>query len=248
MSATAAQARPGGPVRLEAPKAIKPRRRQGLIGLGVALVAVGALTAGWLVQSTTTSAQVLALTRDVAHGAQISAADLATVPLQSSPVLRTVAASDLEQVVGRVATSDLKAGSLLAPDSYADKLVPGEGRSLVGVSLDAAHRPGVDLHADDKVRFVQAPSAGGDVKDTSTDVSVDAVVVSTTAGDSTTGSTIVVNVEVDADDAAVLAALGASGRATLLVDAPGARPTKPTPSSPSTSAPEPDAGPEPGEG
>ncbi|MDR3068443.1 MAG: SAF domain-containing protein [Cellulomonas sp.] len=222
MSATA-QVR--GPARLEAPKAIKPRRRHGLIGLGVALVAVGALAAGWLVQSTTTSAQVLAVARDVAKGDQIGASDLAAVPVQGSPMLRTVAAGDLDKVVGQVATMDLRSGSLLDPGSFADKLTPGEGKSLVGISLDEAHRPGVALHAGDTVRFVQAPVASGDVQSSSLDVA--AVVVSTTTGDSTTGSTMVVNVEVDSDDAATLAALGASGRAVLLVDAPGFRPGRP---------------------
>lgn len=240
MSTTAQQPRPGGPVRIEAPKAIKPRRRHGLIGLGVALVVLGALAAGWLVQTSSTASQVLAVKRDVAKGAQISAGDLVAVPMQDSSMLHTVAAGDLDKVVNNVATSDLRAGSLLAPDSYASTLTPGDGKSLVGISLDAAHRPGVALHAGDTVRFIQAPIASGDVP--STEVSVAAVVVSTTAGDSTTGSTLVVNVEVDVNDAARLAALGASGRATLLIDAPGARPTKPAPASTPESVPDPESG------
>lgn len=240
---TVTQARPGGPVRIEAPKAIRPRRRHGVIGLGVALVAVGALTAGYLVQSTTASANVLVIAQDVARGERISASDLVAVPVQGSSLLRTVAADDVEKkVVGKIATMDLRTGSLLAPDSYADKLTPDVGKSLVGISLDAAHRPGVDLSAGSPVRVVQAPSTGGDMD--SSGIEVSAVVLSTTAGDSSTGSVVVVNVEVDVDDAATLAALGASGRAVLLVDAPGARSAKPasTPTPGSGSAPEPREG------
>lgn len=241
---TATQARPGGPVRLEPPKAIKARRRHGLIAFGVALVAVGALAAGWLVQSTTTSNHVLAIARDVARGDRIEAAALVAVPVQGSSALRTVAADDLDKVTGKVATVDLRSGALLAPDSYSDNLTPGERKSLVGVSLDAAHRPGVRLYGGETVRFIQAPTTGGDLD--SSGIEVAAVVVSTTAGDSSTGSVVVVNVEVDVDEAAQLAALGASGRATLLVDAPGARSTRPTPTE--TSAPPSGTGAEPGEG
>jgi len=235
---------------LEAPRAIKPRRRHGLIALGVALVVVGALTAGWLVQMTTASAQVLAVTRDVARGVPIQADDLAAVPVPGSRVLRTVPAGDLGKVVGKVAAVDLRPGSLLSPDSFADKLIPGPGRSLVGVSLDAAHRPGVTLHAGDLVRFVQAPVINGDAPPPGSEVSVPAVVVSTSTGDTVTGSVLIVNVEVDADDAAQLAALAASGRATLVLDAPGTEQvaSDPAPASPEEpEAEEPDQPPAPGE-
>jgi len=242
VSTTTSPARSGGPVRLEAPRATKPQRRHGLIALGVALVVLGALVAGWLVQTTMTSAQVLAVTREVARGAPIKAEDLAAVPVPGSAVLRTVPAGKLGTVVGKVAAVDLRPGSLLAPDSFADKLTPGEGKSLVGVSLDAAHRPGVTLRSGDLVRFVQAPVANGDVPSPGTEVSVAAVVVSTTAADTATGSVLIVNVEVDIHDAAQLAALGASGRATLLVDAPGAE--QPVPSPAPEPAPEPEPEPE----
>jgi len=234
-------------MRIEPPKPIKPRRRHGLVALGVALVVVGALTAGWLVQVTTSSGEVLVVTREVARGAQIKAEDLAKVPVPGSSVLRTVPARDMGKVLGKVATTDLRPGSLLAPDSFADKLVPGEGKSLVGVSLDATHRPGVALHAGDTVRFVQAPVASGDVPAPGTEVSIRAVVVSTTTSDTAMGSVLVVNVEVDAADAARLAALGASGRATLLIDAPGGS-TPPAPAPPPSPEPTPDTPPEPDPG
>ena len=57
----------------------RPRRRPGLLALGVALVAVGALAAAWLVSTSSSRVAVLVAARDVPYGAVLTDADLSSV-------------------------------------------------------------------------------------------------------------------------------------------------------------------------
>ena len=55
------------------------------------------------------------------------------------------------------------AGTLLSEQQVAENLVPGEGESLVGVSLTPAMMPSEPLYAGDTVRIVSTPGDQGEV-------------------------------------------------------------------------------------
>ena len=101
--------------RVAAPKG---RRRPLMLALGLALVAVGALTSVWLVSSASQRVAVLVLARDVPYGSPITAADLTTTDVSVDPNVATIPASELDTVVGSVAATSLSAGSLLSRPQF----------------------------------------------------------------------------------------------------------------------------------
>ena len=191
------------------------RRRPALIGLGVALVALGGLTSGWLVTSTGDTSQVLALARPVVAGQAVARADLVVADVRPDPSLETVPASQVSSVVGRRAATGLQAGALLTPTSVTDQVVPGSGTSLVGVFLSAAQLPAEPLLAGDRVRIVDTPPAQADPPSTAPG-SIRAQVVAVTTADANGSRTV--DVLVPEGQAAGLAARAATGRVSLVLD------------------------------
>src|SRR5437899_6286192 len=110
-SAAAASPRPM-PV---APRIAPPkgRRRPGLLALGIALIAVGALAAVWLVNSAGGRRPVMVVVHDVPYGSVISEDDLGTTAVSVDSTVRTIPASDASHVVGSVAGTDPPHGALL---------------------------------------------------------------------------------------------------------------------------------------
>ncbi len=207
------------PAPIATPAPLKPRRRVGMILAGVVLVVVSALFTTWLVTSQSTTSQVLAVTRSVPRGATISAGDLTSVAVPGAGVLRTVPADQADHVVGKIATVDLLAGSLVTTGSYADALAVGEGKALIGVTIDVAHRPATSLHAGDKVVFVESPVASGDAKGNARQILADVASVTVV------GEAVTVDAEVDVAQAGLLAQLAAAGRATVVLVDPETKTT-----------------------
>src|SRR5437899_4733140 len=85
----------------------KGRRRPGLLALGIALIAVGALAAVWLVNSASGRRPVMVVVHDVAFGSVISRGDLGTTDVSVDSTVHTIPASEAGSVVGSVAATDL---------------------------------------------------------------------------------------------------------------------------------------------
>jgi hypothetical protein len=153
------QGRPAAP---STAAAVRGRRRPALVGLALALVALGGLSSWWLVRTTSATVPVLAVAGPVERGQVIERTDLAVVQARLDPAVAAVPATDLDAVVEQVAATGLVAGALLAPGAVADDLVPGPGSSLVGVALTAAQRPGAVLVPGDPVRVVDTPAPQAD--------------------------------------------------------------------------------------
>ncbi len=118
-------------------------------------------------------------------------------------------------MVGRQAAVDLKAGQLLVPPAVTTELVPGRGRSAVGLSLTAAQMPSEPLLVGDDVRVVSTPGSQGEVGSGTPVVYRGQVVgVAERGSDGTTA----VTVQVDAEVAPELAARSASGKVALVLD------------------------------
>jgi SAF domain len=197
-------------------KPIKMRRRPALVGLGIALLALGALTNVWFVQNLGDTLTVTAVANDIARGQVIQAGDLTTAELPTGPsALQALPAQDMQDAVGQRATVDLLAGSLLHPDAYLPELTPPAGQSVVGISLTAYQMPTEPLRAGDTIRIVETPTAQGEPPAT-VPLTITATILSTTP--SPTGDQTIVNVQVAHADAADLAARAATGRVALILD------------------------------
>lgn len=200
-------------------KPVRPARRWGVVGLGLALIALASLTVFWLLSRAGDSIEVVALRTDLARGQEITATDLTIVQIPANTAgLATVPADTITDLDGTIAASDLHAGSLLTPSSTTSALTPPTGTSVVGIALTAAQRPTVSLHAGDTVRIVATPTAQGEVP-IEAPPSTTATIVSTQA--STNTDALIVNVSVTSKDAPTLAARAATGRVALVLDSLG---------------------------
>ncbi|HZD68788.1 MAG TPA: SAF domain-containing protein [Actinomycetes bacterium] len=103
---------------------------------------------------------VLAVARDVPVGHTVSARDLTEARISYDRSLHAIPARSRDQVTGRVAAVDLKAGSLVTPEELTTSTVPGPGQAVVGVALKAGQLPADPPRPGDPVTVVLVPSAG----------------------------------------------------------------------------------------
>jgi hypothetical protein len=207
-----AQAQPGAPA---ATARVKERRRPWVFALMAALVAAGALGTAFAFTSVNDTQEVLVVSQDIKRGETIEAGDLSVVRVSVDPALSPVAGSQKAELEGSRAAVDLWAGTLLTEEAVTDSLVPGEGESLVGISLTPAQMPSEPLYSGDSVRIVTTPGDQGEVSNEDP-VTVEAVVVGVSRVQET-GETVV-DVAVPEGDAADLAARAATGRVALVLD------------------------------
>lgn len=187
-----------------------------MIGLGLALTALGGLGAVWLASTGTGTTAVVGVAHEVRAGQVIQRQDLVSVEIATGSALRAVPVQRAEDVVGKRTLVRLLPGSLINPDAVADKLVPAPGQALVGLSLAPGQRPAVPMDAGDPVEIVYTPGSQDTPSSDATQVpSVRGLVVSTVE-DVDTNKTIV-NVTVPAGAAARVATWGSAGRATIAI-------------------------------
>jgi hypothetical protein len=184
-------------------------------------VALSVLAAVYLTTTLGETTRVLAVKADIARGTAITETDLVVAELPIGPTaLQSIPVDDLDQIVNKVAATDLKTGQLLAPAHLEDELRPAAGRSIVGVALAPNQMPGTDqLRAGDAVRVVETPATGGEPPSTAP-FTISATVVGTKP--SMIGDQTIVDVEVASGDAAGLAARAATGRVAIVIDPVGA--------------------------
>lgn len=193
----------------------KRRRRPWVFALCAALVAAGALGTAFTFASVNDTQEVLVVSRDIKRGEIIGAGDLSAARVSVDPALTPVATSQREELEGRRAAVDLWAGTLLVDQAVTDHLVPGEGDSLVGISLTPSQMPSEPLYAGDDVRIVTTPGDQGEITDEEP-VAIEATLVGVSRVEET-GETVV-DVSVPESEAADLAARAATGRVALVLD------------------------------
>ncbi len=197
------------------------RRRPGLLALGVALTAAGALAATWLVASAGDRTPVVAVARDVPAGTVLVEADLRVTDAAVDPGVATVPAGQASSVVGMVAAGDLSAGSLLAPGQVTPSAPPGEGEVLVPLAVRSSQLPAGGVAAQDELLVVDTPPADVDPA-TFTPTAVAVRVVRLGPPDATGVS--VLDVVTEEGNGPVVAVRSASGRfALVLLPAGGER-------------------------
>jgi hypothetical protein len=195
---------------------LRRRRRRWVLALCAALVAAGGLGTAFAFTSVNDTQEVLVVSNDIKRGETIEAGDLAVVRVSVDPALTPVPGSQKAELEGSRAAVDLWAGTLLTAQAVTDNLVPGEGESLVGISLTPAQMPSEPLYGGDVVRIVTTPGDQGEITDREP-VTIEATVVGVNRVEET-GETVV-DVAVPEAEAAELAARAATGRVVLVLDA-----------------------------
>ena len=192
------------------------RRRPAVLGIGVALVAAGGLTAAWLTTAADTSSPVVVAAAPLLRGQVLTQEQLTTARVSGLSPSAVTPAADVDGLVGKTVVTDVPAGAPVPGTAITDAPVPAAGQAVVGILLSAGQVPSVNLLPGARVRIVATPRSQEDPPTTTAEGTA-AVLVSTST-DPVSGSTVV-NVAVPAPQAAAVAALAATGRAALVLDA-----------------------------
>lgn len=190
------------------------RRRWGRVGGGVLAAVLGGWGAASLYLSADDRDDVVALADGVGRGEVVERSDLRVVRISSDTDVASVPAGRLDELVGRVAGSDLAAGSLLAEDQLVDDgerlVLPSE--ATVGVLVGANEAPTPGLVRGAAVSVVVRPPAGA----TGGVTAVSGWVADAGSTESSTGDRPIA-VVVPAGDAPMVSAAAADGRVSLVV-------------------------------
>jgi hypothetical protein len=135
------------------------KRRPGMIALAAALVGAGILASAALYNREDHQVPVLMVTAAVPVGSVITSADVGTTSVAAGPGLQVIPANQLPQVVGLVAATSLRPGTLLAPSELTSKLTPGRGQVLVPAAVKPSGLPASGLAPGDQVLVVATPAA-----------------------------------------------------------------------------------------
>jgi hypothetical protein len=131
----------------------------------------------------------------------------------------TIPAGQAAGLVGQRAAYDLVAGSLTAPTSVTADALPAADRAVVGLQLAAGRAPAEFLLPGAPIRLVAIPAADAQpgVADAYAGKTFAARTVSSQPG--TDAGSLLVNVDVPADQAPTIAMLAAQDRLTVVRDA-----------------------------
>ena len=194
------------------------RRNPKWIALGIVLLCLGGLLSYAIYAQVATETTVVAMKETVYRGEAITADDLTTVVIQGHALASAVPSNRLNDLVGRHAAFDLPKGSVVLADSVADVSVPQVGRSIVGLKLGSGQAPSTMMTPASSVRLVALPPAGpdGTTGDKLAGKTYLAHVIDSTPD--ADGTSIVVNVEVDGEQAPTIALLAAQNRLAVVRD------------------------------
>ncbi|WP_081680430.1 SAF domain-containing protein [Cellulomonas sp. URHD0024] len=149
---------------LRAPTRVVPpgRRRPAFVVAGVAMVVIGALATVWLVSSVGHRVDVVVMAKDVPYGSALSSADLTTTAVSVDRTVATVPASSAATLVGQVATTNLRRGSLLTRGEVTSTGVVAVDEVSVPMPLPPERVPAGGLSAGEQLLIVDTPAAGAD--------------------------------------------------------------------------------------
>jgi hypothetical protein len=131
---------------------------------------------------------------------------------------QTVPATSLADLVGKRAAFDLIEGSAVLWAAVADETIPAKGRAIVGLRLEPGRAPGNVLLPSSRVRLIALPAAadGSSADQLTGSIFAGRVIDQAPAAD---GTSILVNVDVEAGAAPTIATLAAHNRIALVRDA-----------------------------
>lgn len=139
---------------------VRQRRRPALAALGLALAAVFALTGAWLFSQGGQTQPVVAVKAAITAGQQITAAQLGTVDLPPNTGLTTIDGTEMSTLVGKYATTNLPAGTIITATQVTTTLTPPAGKSIVGIALKPSQMPSRGFTGGDRIQLVVTTGAG----------------------------------------------------------------------------------------
>ena len=193
---------------------VSDRRRWARVIAGFVAVVLGAWIFAVVYRSANDRTSVLEIAQPVARSATISREDLRVVEVGTSGGLATVPADQLHAIVGRVAATDLPAGSLLTPaglESPGTKVF-GRDEAVVGVLVARNEAPSSELRRGARVSVVVRGASGTD----DPPQVIDGLVFDASA-DSLSDGTRPIELVVARDDAAIVASAAADKRVSVAV-------------------------------
>jgi len=142
---------------------VDTRRRSRIseIVIGVVVVLVCGLGVALWHASTTHTELALVLTRPVRAGEALPADALSSRAVQVGSSVAHVAASDASRIVGRVATADLAAGTLVSPGLFVAQPVVPAGSTVVAAALVPGQFATFGLHPGQAVDAIRTADPSG---------------------------------------------------------------------------------------
>jgi hypothetical protein len=209
---------PESPVTPEPPR-LPARRNPKWVALGIIAICLGGLLSYVIYARVATETAVVAMAATVYRGEVIESSDLTSVTLNGDPSVPTVPASAAAELVGQRAAYDLADGSLVARTSVTAQAMPVSRRAVVGMQLAGGRAPADFLVSGAPVRLVAlpAPDAQPGTTDPYAGKTFAARTVSARAG--ADAGSLLVDVDVPADQAPIIAMLAAQERLTVVRDA-----------------------------
>ncbi|MDN5914223.1 MAG: hypothetical protein L0I76_03800 [Pseudonocardia sp.] len=122
--------------------------------LAAVLAIIGALLGAYAYRAAVSREGVVGVAQPMSFGATIRIGDLREVQLPTDTGLATVKWSNVDAVIGKLASTDLRAGQTLTPDSVTEERLPAPGEAVVGLSVEAGRAPSESLDPRDEVLVV----------------------------------------------------------------------------------------------
>jgi hypothetical protein len=200
------------------PPRLPGRRNPKWIALGIVALCLGGLLSYVIYARVATETAVVAAAHTVYRGETIEQSDLATITVRAGSLPHAIPATQLNGLVGKRAAFDLVEGSVISSAAVTDTTVPAEGRAIIGLKLALGRAPGNLLLPASRVRLIALPAAadGSTTDKLAGSIFVGSVIDQSQAAD---GTSILVNVDVDAAAAPTIAALAAQDRIAIVRDA-----------------------------
>jgi hypothetical protein len=201
------------------PPRVPGRRNPKWIALGIVALCLGGLLSYMIYARVASETAVVAAAHTVYRGETIEQGDLTTITLRDGSLSQTVPATSLADLVGKRAAFDLIEGSVIPSSAVVEEAIPAEGRAIVGLKLEPGRAPGNVLLPSSLVRLIALPAAvDGSTDKLAGSIFVGRVIDQSPAAD---GTSILVNVDIDAGAAPTIATLAAQDRIALVRDAGG---------------------------
>jgi hypothetical protein len=194
------------------------RRNPKWIALGIIALCLGGLLSYMIYSRVASETAVVAAAHTVYRGETIEQGDLTTIMLRGGSLPQTVPAARLADLVGKQAAYDLVEGSVIGSTAVVDQAIPADGRAIVGLKLAPGRAPTNLLLPSSLVRLIALPAATdsstGDKLEGS--IFIGRVIDQAPGAD---GTSILVNVDVEAGAAPTIAMLAAQDRIAIVRDA-----------------------------
>jgi hypothetical protein len=200
------------------PTRMPGRRNPKWIALGIVALCLGGLLSYMIYAQVASESAVVVAAHTVYRGETIEQSDLATITLRGGSLPHAIPATRLGDLVGKRAAFDLVEGSAIPSTAIVEEAVPAEGRAIVGLKLAPGRAPGNLLLPSSLVRLIALPTgADGSTADRlAGSIFIGRVIDQSPAAD---GTSIMVNVDVDAGAAPTIAMLAAQDRIAIVRDA-----------------------------